>query len=88
MDERIKELEKELALIKERNIRVQADKGWETSKTRVFAIVLVTYVFAASALYFIGVVNYLQSALIPVLGYFLSTQSLPVIKKWWIKRNY
>jgi hypothetical protein len=87
MQERIEKLEKEIDIIKERNLKVEADKAWETSYFRVFSISLITYIVASRVLYFIGSENYLLDALIPTAGYFLSTQSLPFIKKWWIRNN-
>lgn len=83
----IEELKKEVELIKERNKRVEADKAWETSLTRVVSIVIMTYTLTAIVFYFIGVKNFLLNALIPTVGFYLSTQSLPFIKKWWIKNN-
>jgi len=47
-----------------------------------------TYIIASAVMYAIGIANYLLSALIPTIGYFLSTQSLPVIKRWWIKKFF
>ncbi|KKS04360.1 MAG: hypothetical protein UU82_C0015G0005 [Candidatus Nomurabacteria bacterium GW2011_GWC2_41_8] len=85
MEERVKNLEKEIKLIKERNLRVEADKAWETSYFRIFLISAVIYVLAVFVLYFIGSGNYFLNALVPAIGYFLSVQSLPFIKKWWIK---
>jgi uncharacterized membrane protein YiaA len=73
--------------IKERNRRVEADKAWERSKTRIFSITAITYIVASIVLYMIGVSNYLLGALIPTVGYFLSTLSLPFLKRWWISRR-
>jgi hypothetical protein len=70
----------------ERNARVEADKAWERSLVRIGCIALITYVCASVLLYIIGVPNYAVSALVPVLGYVLSTQSLPPLKRWWLKR--
>ena len=39
----MKELEKEIELIKMRNKRVEADKAWETSWTRKICIAVLTY---------------------------------------------
>jgi len=78
-------VEKEIELIKERNKRVEADKAWETSKFRMFFILVMTYVVTAIVFYFIGVKNYLLSPLVPTAGFFLSVQSLPFIKNWWVK---
>lgn len=72
--------------IEERNLRVEADKAWETSMFRVGTIMLVTYVVACGVLLVIGNVNPFRNALIPVVGYFLSTQSLPLVRRMWITR--
>lgn len=84
MEDKLGQLENDVSLIKERNKCVEADKAWETSATRMLSILVLTYIFAAAVLYLLNVENFLLSALVPVLGYFLSTQSLPFIKKWWI----
>ena len=81
-------IEKEINLIKERNKKVEADKAWETSVFRVIFISAITYAITAIVFKFIGVKNYLLSALIPTVGYYLSTQSLPFIKNWWINKIY
>ena len=80
-------IEKELQAIKERNIRVEADKAWETSLFRKLIISAITYVIAALAMYTIGVEDFYFGAIIPTLGFLLSTLSLPSIKRWWIKQN-
>lgn len=82
----IKEIQKEIQIIKERNIRVEADKAWETSIFRIASIMVITYIIASVVLYFIGANNFLLGALVPTVGYFLSTQSLPFIKKWWTNK--
>ena len=87
MENRFNKLEGEVREIQERNARVGADKAWETSVFRVASIAAVTYVIAGAVLYAIGNDNPLRNALIPTIGYFLSTQSLPFVKRWWIK-NY
>ncbi|MEK7658811.1 MAG: hypothetical protein AAB352_03010 [Patescibacteria group bacterium] len=84
----IENIKKEISLIKERNKKVEADKSWETSKFRIVFIVIMTYIITAVVFYFIGVRNFLLNALIPTLGFFLSTQSLPFIKRWWINNLY
>lgn len=87
MEEQIKNLEKEIGEIKQRNLRVEADKAWETSYFRVLLISGIIYIVAVKVLFFIGNNNYFLNALVPPIGYFISVQSLPFIKKWWIK-NY
>lgn len=87
-NEIIEKLQKELVFIKARNNRVEIDKAWETSFTRMIAITLITYIIAAGVMYMIGVQKYLLNALIPTIGYILSTQSLPMIRKWWTRKYY
>ncbi|RJQ34518.1 hypothetical protein C4556_02150 [Candidatus Parcubacteria bacterium] len=84
--ERLEKLEAEVQILKARNARVEAEKAWETSYTRTFSIAFVTYIVAAFVLYSIGVGNFFLGALVPAVGYILSTQSLPVIRRWWIKK--
>jgi hypothetical protein len=80
------DIEKEIEKIKKRNEKVEADKAWETSSFRKSFIVLVTYIITAIVFYLIGVRSYLLNALIPTTGYFLSIQTVPFIKNWWIKK--
>ncbi len=87
MEERIEKLERELALMRERNVRVEAEKAWETSWFRIASISVLTYIVACLLLAFLGVEHFMLNALLPALGYFLSTQSLPVVKKWWIEKR-
>ena len=84
----IESLKKEIGLIKERNVRVETDKAWETSVFRIVSIVIMTYIITAIVFYLIGVNNFLFNAFIPTLGFYLSTQSLPFIKKWWVNNLY
>lgn len=88
MEERIKKIEEEIEVIKDRNKRVEADKAWETSYFRIFIISLIIYIVAVKFLYYINAENYYLNALVPPIGYFLSVQTLPFIKKWWIKNRY
>lgn len=80
MEERIKQIE-------DRNKRVEIDKAWERSFARIATISVITYVVAVTFLYIIDVSNPFLNALVPVLGFILSTQSLPFIKKLWMKNK-
>ena len=86
MEDRLQKLETELEVIKQRNLKVEADKAWEISIFRKITIAVITYIVASTVLYFIGVSNYLLSALIPTLGFLLSTLSLKFIKSWWVNK--
>ena len=79
---------KEIKLIKERNRRVEADKAWETSFARRALITVATYFIVVIFLYSIEAPRPWLNALVPTVGYVLSTLSLPFIKKYWIKNVY
>lgn len=83
---RIEALETEIAAVKERNARVEADKAWETSRLRVCFLVGVTYAVTSLVFWLIAVPNAPLNALIPALAYYLSTRSLPVVRRWWFLR--
>ena len=72
--------------LEERNAKVQADKAWETSFFRKASILLITYFLAVLVMYIIGIQKFWYNALIPTLGYFLSTLTLPLLKKMWIQK--
>ncbi len=78
-------LERALSEMQGRNQRVELDKAWETSKTRRGVILILTYVIASLALSLIGVVDYWKSALIPTVGYLLSTLSVSFVKARWMR---
>ncbi|MDD9912888.1 MAG: hypothetical protein OXQ96_07610, partial [Alphaproteobacteria bacterium] len=73
-----------VALLEERNRRVERDKAWETSWFRLILLMMVIYAFAAIFLMLIGVANAFVAACVPSIGFFISTLSLPIIKKIWV----
>lgn len=81
--ERLAAMEREIAAIRERNARVEGDKRWEVSNCRKLSILGLTYTVALLAFFSMGTRYFYLDALIPTLGYFLSTRSLPVIRHWW-----
>jgi hypothetical protein len=42
----------------------------------------------ALVLYIIGVEQFYISAIVPVVGYLLSTLSLPFLKEWWMGKYF
>ena len=84
LTEQIAKLEQEVFAMKERNRRVEGDKAWETSMARKGSILSLTYLTTALVFWVIGVSGPLLAAIIPSLGYLLSTLSLPVIKRRWL----
>ncbi len=85
--EEIEQVKKELAEIKARNKRVEMQKAWETSNTRRLSIICLTYIVMVVLLSIIGTPVPFMNAVVPTLGFFLSTVSISVIKTWWIKKN-
>lgn len=84
----MKELEKEIEIIKERNKRVEKDKAWETSWTRKICIAILTYMLVVCYTFVITEINNVfLSSLVPVIGFFLSTLSLKVIRNIWEKQG-
>jgi len=84
----MEELEKRITAIETRNKKVEADKAWETCLLRKILIVIFTYVFAVLYLKIADTTNPWFGAVVPCAGFYLSTQSINIIKKWWIKNKY
>jgi len=84
----IKDLEREIDIIKRRNKRVEADKAWETSWTRKILIIVLTYVLVVVFFYFAGLPNPLTNSIVPTAAFLLSTLTLPLFKTIWIKSIY
>jgi len=74
--------------IQVRNARVEANKAWETSWTRRIIIVLGTYLIIGGYLHVLEVENAWLHALVPPLAYIISTLSLPIFKRLWVKKIY
>ena len=77
------DFEKEIKKIQERNKRVELDKTWETSKTRKVSIAVLTYFVMVLVMYSLDMERPFISAIIPTLGFTLSTFSLDFIKAFW-----
>jgi hypothetical protein len=84
MEETIQNLQKEIELLKQRNLKVESDKAWEVSWTRRIFIIVSTYIVASIWLIIIHDSFPLLKAFVPAAGYTLSTLSLPFIKKLWL----
>ena len=84
----IKELEKEIEQIKQRNQKVELDKKWETSITRKICICILTYIVVIIYSYLTSKINNIfLSSLVPVIGFTLSTISLNFIRKLWEEKR-
>jgi len=80
-------IEERLEAVEKRNAQVSTNKAWETSWTRRGTIAGITYVCALILLNILGHDGAWKHALVPVMGYLLSTLSLPTIKRLWIEKN-
>lgn len=78
----LKNLEKEIENIKERNKTVELDKSWETSWTRKICIMILTYIVVIIYSYVIRKYdNILLSSLVPVIRIYIIYIILKVYKK-------
>lgn len=84
----MQELERRLNKIEERNKKVEVDKAWETSNTRKVLLILFTYFSIALYLKYIIHIDPWLNAIVPALGFLLSTLSLPFFKNLWTKYVY
>ncbi len=82
----IQDLEIEIQKIKDRNIRVEANKAWETSWTRKFIISVLTYLVISIFFLFAKISNPFVNAIVPALAFLLSTASLSFFKDLWMRR--
>lgn len=82
-----KTIEERLAVIEARNERVEADKAWETSWTRRISIMLLTYVVIVLYFHFVIRIEPWLNALVPVIGFLLSTLAISALKTFWLARR-
>lgn len=81
------DIEQRIQKIEERNASVEADKAWETSWTRRGLLVVFTYLAVSLYLWAIGIANPWINAIVPAAGFMISTLTLPLFKKWWLRYN-
>lgn len=79
------DLELEIQKIKERNKRVETEKSWETSLTRKIIISFLTYLVISLFFSFAGISKPFVNSIVPAIAFILSTISVPLVKKWWLK---
>lgn len=84
----LQNLESEIQEIKSRNKRVEADKAWETSLSRKILIAILTYFVIVLFFFTANLPNPFVNAIVPTVGFALSTLSLPVFKKIWLRYFY
>ena len=77
--------QQEINSIKERNNKVEIDKAWEVSLTRKIIIAVLTYFVIVLFFYTANLPKPWINSIVPTIGFLLSTLSLPLFKKMWIK---
>lgn len=82
-----KNLESRVKAIEERNRRVETDKAWETSLTRRLSISILTYTVIVLYLILIDNSQPFINAIVPAVGYFLSTLVMKSVRAFWQKRR-
>ncbi len=84
----LKELEKEIQSINERNSRVELDKAWETSYVRRILLMFLTFLAIGAYLSVVKVPQPWLNAIVAAFAFMLSTLILSVFKKCWAKKVY
>ncbi len=79
------QLQLEIEEIKKRNQRVEADKAWETGWTRRLIVLTLTYIVVVIFFFFAQLPRPFLNAIVPSLAFVLSTLTVPIFKKWWLK---
>lgn len=79
-------LEERVSRIEERNRMAEADKAWETSWARKLLIVAFTYTAIGVFLSVINIERPWLSAIVPAIGFTLSTLTMPFFKRAWLRR--
>jgi hypothetical protein len=81
----LQDLERRIANIEERNERVEKDKAWETSIARKVVVFVLTYFVIGIYLHSTGFEDPWLNAIVPAVGFFLSTLTLGLLKNLWMK---
>lgn len=85
--ETIEQLQKRIEALETRNKRVELDKAWETSTVRKVSIIIVTYLVVLGFLFIIKNDKPFINAIVPSLGFLLSTLAVNALKKRWIEKR-
>lgn len=85
--EEIEQIKKDIREIQDRNARVEMDKSWETSWARKILVAILTYLVIVLFFFFAEFPRPFLGAIVPTLGFLLSTLSVSFFKKIWIKHT-
>lgn len=80
----LEDLEKRIQEIENRNTKVDVNKAWETSWTRRIVLMVFTYLSVGLYLNAIAIPSPWLNAIVPSLGFLLSTLTLPFFMRLWM----
>lgn len=83
----MEDLQNQINELKDRNKKVEADKAWETSWMRKLIIFALTYIVIVIFFYVAELPKPFLNAIVPALAFVLSTLTLSLFKKMWLKNK-
>lgn len=83
----LEQIQAEISAIKGRNARVELEKAWETSWQRKLSIIVMTYFVMILVFWSLGNTEPFLNAIVPTLGYTLSTLSMGWMKDLFLKEK-
>jgi len=87
LEDKLGALEERVNKIEIRNKKVEVDKAWETSSMRKLVIFVLTYIVIVLFMYFSNISRPWLNAVVPAVGFVLSTLTVPLVKMWWVKNH-
>ena len=88
ISERLTHLQKEIDELHQRNYEKDRGKEFESSYTRVIFLMFVTYWTLFGYMALIGTSRPFLDAIVPTVGFNISTWSLPHVKELWIQARH
>lgn len=82
------DLEQEIIKIQQRNQKVESDKAWEISWMRRISVATLTYLVITLFFYILNLPKPFINALVPMIGFILSTLTISLFKMFWLKYIY
>lgn len=82
------QLKDRIKAIEERDKRVEKDKAWEVSWTRRLVLIICIYLVVGLYLQVINIPDPWPNAIVPSVGFLLTTLTLPLFKSLWLKYIY
>jgi hypothetical protein len=83
----LQDLAHRIEAIEQRNKRVELDKAWEGSITRKVTIIITTYFVVLIFMIMTKNNQPFINAIVPSIGFFLSTLVVSSLKKHWVRKR-